>query len=45
MISFDYYRVFCCAARRGSFTRAAEELLDIQTAHINTEDPIERQLG
>lgn len=45
MISFDYYRVFCCAARRGSFTRAAEELLTSQSAVSHTIAALEQQLG
>lgn len=45
MISFDYYRVFCCAARRGSFTRAAEALLTSQSAVSHTIAALEQQLG
>lgn len=45
MISFDYYRVFCCAARLGSFTRAAEDLMTSQSSVSHTMAALERQLG
>lgn len=45
MVSYDYYRVFCCAARLGSFTRAAEELMTSQSSISHTVAALERQLG
>ncbi len=45
MISYDYYRVFCSAARHGNFTRAAEELLTTQSSVSHTIANLERQLG
>lgn len=45
MVSYDYYRVFCCAARRGSFSRAAEELMSSQPAVSHIIANLEQQLG
>ena len=45
MVSYDYYRVFCCAARRGSFSRAAEELMSSQPAVSRVIAGLEQQLG
>ena len=44
MVSYDYYRVFCCAARRGSFSRAAEELMSSQPAVSHIIANLEQQL-
>lgn len=45
MISYDYYRVFCTAARCLNFTRAAEELMTSQSAVSHTISNLEQQLG
>lgn len=45
MISYEYYRVFCSAAKHGNFTRAAEELMTTQSSVSHTMANLERQLG
>lgn len=44
MISYDHYRVFCCAARHRSFSRAAQELLTSQPAVSRSVATLEEQL-
>lgn len=44
MISYDLYRVFCCAARHRSFSRAAQELLTSQPAVSRSIAALEQQL-
>lgn len=45
MISYDHYRVFCCAARHHSFSRAAQELMTSQPAVSRSVAALEQQLG
>lgn len=44
MISYDHYRVFCCAARHRSFSRAAQELMTSQPAVSRSIAALEQQL-
>lgn len=44
MISYDHYRVFCCAARHHSFSRAAQELMTSQPAVSRSVAALEQQL-
>ena len=44
MISCDHYRVFCCAARHRSFSRAAQELMTSQPAVSRSVAALEEQL-
>ena len=44
MVSYDHYRVFCCAARHRSFSRAAQELMTSQPAISRSIAALEAQL-
>ena len=44
MIGYDHYRVFCCAARHGSFSQAAQELRTSQPAVSRSVAALEEQL-
>lgn len=44
MVSYDHYRVFCCAARHHSFSRAAQELMTSQPAVSRSVAALEQQL-
>ena len=44
-MNYDYYRVFLAVGKRGSFTRAAEELYTSQPAVTRTIKNLESELG